>query len=168
MNELDRLIAIEGIRNIKASYWYFMDTKQWDKLGMVFTRDAVVDFRGERDLKPGEAYDRLTPVEQAVAEGDVAVARGRDNIVAFIRGVVEFWTTVHHGAAPIIDIIDQTNGKAIWPLFDYIDDGNHALKGYGHYHETYRPEEDGIWRIDTLQLTRLRSDGEHPAAFVPK
>jgi hypothetical protein len=41
--------------------------------------------------------------------------------------------------------------KLIWR------DGS-RLHGYGHYHETYRKEADGEWRIATLDLTRLRLD----------
>ena len=166
MNDVEKLLAAEGIRNIKATYWYAMDTKQWDLLKTVFSKNCIVDFRGERDLKPGESYAKLPPAEKALAEGDYPVQKGPENIVKYIKEVVEHWITVHHGAAPIITITGPDTGKAIWPLFDYIDNRKTSLMGYGHYHETYRKEADGVWRIETLQLTRLRMDGTHPAEFV--
>lgn len=162
MDPIDRLLAAEAVRNVKATYWYAMDMKDWEKLAGVFTPDAIFDMRGERAFSLGEDIADLPPVEEAIAQGDTAVTVGAANIAAFIRGVVEKWITVHHGHAAIIDVVAADRATAIWPLFDYIDDGKNALKGYGHYHEEYRREADGQWRISKVLLTRLRSDGTHP------
>jgi hypothetical protein len=161
MTDLDRLLAIEGVKKAKATYCYALDTKRWDLLATVFTRDAVVDFRGGRDLKPGEDYDLLPPVAQALAEGDITVARGNVAIAAFMRSAVSDWVTVHHGALPIIEITSADTATAIWPMFDLLDSGKDVQTGYGHYHDRYR-REDGVWRIQTMQVTRLRIEGEHP------
>ena len=165
MNDIERLIAAESIRKTKARYWYFLDMKMWRELGTTFTRDVIVDFRGERDVKPGGDYNAMPPVEKSLAEHDVAVQQGRDTAVKFIKDVVENWVTVHQGAAPIIDVTGPDSAKVIWPFFDYIDDGRHSLQGYGYYHETFRVE-DGEWRIASFQLRRLRWDGTHPFAPV--
>jgi hypothetical protein len=162
---VESLLAIESIKKLKAQYWYAMDTKDWALLASVFTEDAIVDFRGERDLAPGQGMDRLRPVEEALAAGDETTHKGRDNIVRWYTAVLEHWVTVHHGHTPIIDIVGPDVATAIWPLFDYIDNGRAAMKGYGHYHERYR-KENGHWRISHLALTRLRKDGTHPATFV--
>jgi len=166
MNDIEVLLAIESVRKVKAQYWYAMDRKDWKLLASVFTADAIVDFRGERDLRPGQGIDQLPPVEQALAAGDEAAHQGREAIVRWYIQVLEHWVTVHHGHAPIIDVLSPTSAKAIWPLFDYIDDGKNAMKGYGHYYERYRKEEDGRWRICYLALTRLHKEGTHPATFV--
>ena len=47
------------------------------------------------------------------------------------------------------DIIEWENGHP--------REGWKSIIGRGHYHETYRRTE-GIWRIATLSLTRLRLD----------
>ena len=156
------LLAIEGIKKTKATYWYALDTKRWDLLKSVFTSDAIVDFRGGRDLKPGEDYSQLPPVEQALAQDDPTVATGNAAIVVFMQNGVKGWTTVHHGSAPIIDVLAPDQATAIWPMFDILDSGVHIQTGYGHYHETYRCQDE-TWRIQTLQVTRLRIDGNHPA-----
>jgi hypothetical protein len=168
MEVIDKLVAIEAIRKTKATYWYAIDTKDWDLLSTVFHDGAVVDFRGERDLKPGESIDRLVPAEQALAAGDGAVIKGRDNIVAWLRTVATPLRTVHHGHAPIIEVTGPDEAKAVWPLFDYVDNGQTVMKAYGHYHETYRKTPDGHWAIRTLVLTRLRLDGHHPADFAAR
>jgi hypothetical protein len=157
MDDIYRLIATEEIRKTKATYWYAMDTKQWDLLGSTFTGDAIADFRGERDLKPGMSYDLLKPVENAIALGDPLALQGRDNIVNFLKSLLGPMKTVHLGAAPIIEITGPDSGNAIWPLFDFVDGGKGILKGYGHYHDTY-VLEDRFWRVQSLRLTRLRTD----------
>ena len=160
MDQLERLVAIEAIKNVKARYWYCMDVKDWAGLRDVFTDDAVFDMRGERAFARGASPDGLPPAREA---GDPMVIVGAEVIASFIRTAVESWTTVHHGHAPIIDVADSDCGTAIWPLFDYIDDGRRAMQGYGHYHEEYR-KVDGRWLISSVFLTRIRADGDHPSA----
>lgn len=161
----EQAFAIEQIKKCKAKYWYYMDMKMWDDLKMVFTTDAIVDFRGERDLKPGQPITMLPPVEEAIAAGDPGAYQGRDNFIPWYADLLGTWMTVHHGHAPIIDLTGEDTATGIWPLFDYISDGIKTMKGYGHYYEKYRVE-DGEWRIAYLALTRLRKDGVHPADFV--
>lgn len=162
MDAVEKLLAAEAIRNAKATYWYAMDMKDWDRLATVFTDDAIFDMREEFAFGAGEKLDPLPPIEESIAAGDPAVTVGARNIAAFIRNVVERWLTVHHGHAPIIDVESADRATAIWPLFDYIDDGQRALKGYGHYHEEYRPAGDGRWLISRVRLTRIRADGDYP------
>jgi hypothetical protein len=161
MDTAERLAAADAIRNTKATYWYAMDTKDWDRLAAVFTADAIFDMRGERAHSTGTPLSALPPIAQSIAEGDPAVTVGGSAIAGFIRSVVVDWVTVHHGAAPIIDVTGPDQAQGIWPFFDFIDDGRHALRGYGHYHETYR-KVDGRWLIASLVITRLRTDGVHP------
>jgi len=158
MTDVDRLLAIEGIRKAKATYWYAMDTKNWDLMRSAFTANALADYRGGRDftLQPD-----IAAAERALAQGHPAVIRGRDDIVSWNSRAVARWITIHHGHAPIIEITGPETGTAIWPIFDYTDDGQNALKSYGHYHDTYRVE-DGEWRIDTLCYIRKRVDGNLP------
>lgn len=43
MSDLERLVAIEEIKNLKARYFRAMDTGDWDVLQTVFATDAVFD-----------------------------------------------------------------------------------------------------------------------------
>lgn len=165
MDGLEQLLAIESIKKTKATYWYAVDKKLWDTLEMTFAEDATFDIRGERDLKPGESYDKLVPYAEAFAAGDELVKKGRKNIVAFISSVMQNWVSVHQGWGFIIDFIDDKSAKVIIPQIDYIDDGENVMKGHGHYYEVFRKEDDGVWRIAEFVLGRTRMDGSHPATF---
>lgn len=141
MDRIERLEAIEAIRNLKARYFRCMDMKQWDELRSVFTREMQV----------------LTPDGAVYAEGG-------DTYAASLRHSLENAVSCHQGLTGEIEIIDADNAKAIWPMQDVIEwDSEHpkmgwkSILGRGHYHETYR-REDGEWRIATLTLTRLRLD----------
>jgi hypothetical protein len=141
MDRLDRLEAIEEIRNLKARYFRLMDTKQWDALKDVFTSDMKV----------------ITPEGQVYAEGGETYA-------AALRRSLEHAVSCHQGLIGEIDIEDADHARAIWPMQDVIEwedrhpqAGWKSILGRGHYHETYR-RDGGAWRIATLTLTRLRLD----------
>jgi len=149
MNDTDRLLAIEAIRQLKARYFRLMDTKQWQPLAALFTADAVVDMRdsaGPRD-------------ESNLFIGGAA-------FVAALRGFIEPLVTVHHGHTPEIDITSDTTAQGIWAMEDklWLPDAAESalpfkhLHGYGHYHETYERGADGRWLIKSSRLSRLRID----------
>ena len=55
-----------------------------------------------------------------------------------------------------------TTARGVWAMEDLLslpDNLSQVLHGWGHYHETYE-RIGGQWRIKTLQLTRLRVDGQ--------
>lgn len=143
---IERLIAIEEIKQLKARYFRCMDTKDWPGLQSVFAPDAELDMRGE-------AADK-----SKAAEGLIF---GAANIMPFIRNAVLDLVTVHHGHMPEIEITSPTTAKGLWAMEDVLRWPEGAavktLHGYGHYHETYR-RLDGGWHIQTSRLSRLRVD----------
>lgn len=145
MDRLERLEAIEEIRNLKARYYRLMDTKQWDELKDVFTTDMQV----------------VTP------EGQV-YAQGGDTYAASLRHSLEHAVSCHQNLSGEVEIVDADNARAIWAMQDVIEwqdrhprTGWKSILGRGHYHETYR-REGGAWRIATLTLTRLSLDTVMP------
>jgi len=141
MDRLERLEAVEEIRNLKARYFRLMDTKQWDALRGVFTRDMQV----------------VTPDGKVWMEGG-------DNYAASLKFGLESAVSCHQGLTGEIEVVDSGNAAGIWAMQDVITwrdrhprEGWKAILGRGHYHETYR-REDGAWRIATLTLTRLSLD----------
>lgn len=144
MGDLQRLLAIEEISRLKASYFRCLDTNDWACLETLFTPDgqAVYNVEGSGDL--GTPDNPVT--------GPVAIA-------AFIQRGVEHLTTVHHGHMSEIEITSPTTATGIWAMEDIlqIPDGENTLQGWGHYYETYE-RIDGKWLIKTLRLTRLRVD----------
>jgi len=151
MDRLERLEAIEGIRNLKARYFRLMDTKAWDALADVFTPDMrVVTPDGRVWLEGGEAY------------------------AASLRFGLTDAVSCHQGLTAEIDVADDGTATGIWAMQDVIEwtdrhprEGWKAIVGRGHYHETYRRGDDGRWRISMLTLTRLRLDISWPEGHEP-
>ncbi|MDT3443169.1 MULTISPECIES: nuclear transport factor 2 family protein [unclassified Pseudofrankia] len=145
MDRIDRLEAIEEIRNLKARYFRCMDSKLWDDLSSVFTDDMKV----------------ITP------RGDVWMEGGA-NYAASLRSSLTAAVSCHQGFTGEIEILDERHATGVWAMQDVIEwadrhprEGWKSILGRGHYHETYRKER-GCWRIATLTLTRLRLDIEWP------
>lgn len=132
---------IEAIKQLKARYFRTMDTKDWAAMRQVFTDDVVID---------------------TTASGG-ALITGADEFMAFLGETIADATTVHHGHTPEITLTSDTTATGIWALQDIvIFPTGVRLDGYGHYHEQYRKEADGEWRIAASTLTRLHMDFKSP------
>jgi hypothetical protein len=141
MDDIERLVAIEEIKQLKARYFRCMDTKDWAGFEGVFTQEAVLDMSEEA--------------------GDVV--HGAPAIAAYVLGHVGAVETVHHGHMPEITVTSSSAASGIWAMEDVLrwPEGGpiRSMHGFGHYHETYE-RVDGEWRIASLRLTRLRRDFE--------
>jgi hypothetical protein len=151
MDVLDRLIALEEIKKLKARYFRCVDTKDWAGLAQTFAPDIRFDrTRAAVVRNPWTgAWNPPLPPEELILVG-------RDAVVAMVRRAVEHLYTVHHGHMPEIDVLTETTAKGIWVMDDVLRDQQHrrVLQGSGHYQDTYQ-RLDGGWTIKTCQLTRL-------------
>lgn len=150
MNDIDTLIACEDIRKAKAVYFRAMDTKQWNMLDDIFTQDIICDYRGAL----------RSPDQPAGEDEDKDLVSGLPAVKEYIRTGLAPLVSAHQGFMPEITIESADRASGIWAMTDYLllpDSPVKEIIGYGHYHETYR-QTDGIWRIATLRLTRLRVD----------
>lgn len=143
----EKVMEIERIRQLKSRYFRFVDTKDWSGLSTIFAMDAVFDARLATTVDKGSAGDPNW------------YAEGQDNIVAFIREVVEHRVTAHQGHNHEVEILNDNHARGIIALEDWIwtAPGNEAeliLHGWGFYEEEYRLE-GGEWRISRSVLTRL-------------
>lgn len=127
------LLDLEAIKTLKARYFRCMDSKDWPGLADCFTEDLVADF----------------------SKGPGMYCEGRDNYMAQISEILKDASTVHHGHMPEIELIDTDGATGIWAMDDIVIMPGVELRGWGHYHETYR-KEDGQWRIARIRLSRLR------------
>jgi hypothetical protein len=152
VDKWDRLIAIEEIKNLKARYFRFIDTKDPDSFAKLFALDAQLDMRFAFASAVANGGTAVSP-EQALP-----VIRGRDAIFAFARAGITNRISVHHGHMPEITIESETRARGIWAMEDNIwnapDEPALWLHGYGHYNESYERGAEG-WLIKSLQLTRL-------------
>jgi ketosteroid isomerase-like protein len=131
----------EAIQSLKARYCRLLDTKDWAVFADLFTEDAILDVTADTGQPP---------------------YHGRDTLIATIQAAVASARTAHQVHSPEIIITGDT-AQAIWAMQDrVIWDAGHSpispssgITGYGHYHELYRRDGDGTWRIASLTLTRL-------------
>ena len=152
MNDVERLIAIEAIKNVKARYFRYVDMRaDMETRATLFAPDATMFFP-EFHEKP----------------------MSRPELSKWASGFLEQSVTIHHGHLPEIEILSDTTAKAIWPMEDRIywtgDRGPGqptSMHGFGYYHETYE-KIDGEWKIKTLVVTRLRVTHKHPPAASPR
>ena len=149
MTELERLLAIEEIKALKARYFRGVDSKDAAVLRAVFCDGATTDFR---------------------SEAPTALLHDPD---AFTRGTLdtlEGMVTMHQGFLPEIEILSPTEAAARWPMSDRIwaRDGVparlpfKAFEGWGVYHDTYRRTAAG-WCIASTRLERTKVIIDPPA-----
>jgi hypothetical protein len=136
MDDATALLEIEAIKQLKARYCRYLDTKDWTAWRTLFSDD----FRSDT----------------AQAGGKVIV--GADEFVAFTHKSLGERATVHQVHAPEIELSSPTTAKGVWALEDVVRLAPGVnLRGYGHYRETYE-KVDGRWVITASTLTRLRED----------
>jgi hypothetical protein len=146
MDALERLIAIEEIKQLKARYFATLDGKDWRGLEGVFTDDAVMDLTEEMKHHGGGVDTGADPLSRTPA-----------GIVGFISGTIEHAVTVHEGHMPAIEPTGPEHATGTWQLHDWIQIGDSGFHGYGHYHDVYRKAR-GRWLIQSTRITRIRVD----------
>jgi hypothetical protein len=142
MDDTAALLEIESIKQLKARYCRYLDTKDWDAWRHIFTDDFLSD----------------------TSEAGGRVVKGADAFVAFTRRNIgkPSQPTVHQVHAPEIELTSATTARGVWALNDVVRLAPGLnLNAYGHYHETYE-KIDGQWRIKSSKLTRLREDIFNP------
>ena len=143
MTPLERLVAIEEIKQLKAKYFYAYDNKLWD-----MWRDEV--WAPDARLEVPEMGRDIAP---------------RDAMIAWVIEQSADQVSVHHGHTPIIETTSDTTATGLWAMEDRLyRSKEHPLNGdtayvlgFGHYHETYVKLDVG-WRIRSTRLTRLRTE----------
>ena len=136
MDDAATLLEIEAIKQLKARYCRYLDTKDWDAWRSLFSDD----FLSDTSLAGGK------------------VIRSADEFVAFTRKGLRSQATVHQVHAPEIELTSPTTASGVWALEDVVRFGPGVnLRGYGHYTETYQ-KVDGRWLIASSTLTRSRED----------
>jgi len=144
---------IEAIRQLKARYFRYVDTKQWSCFGDLFTEEAILDV----------PLVRKEPL------------RGRTAIVGAVSRNLGNLVTIHQGHVEEIEILDRNRARAIWPMSDLLlavtvpltpttarnSDPGDRYQGSGEYIERYERGADGRWRISRCELRRLHLETEH-------
>jgi len=138
------LASREHIKELKARYCRYIDTKQWQRLATLFTDDC-----------------RFEGLGSAPAGADVAT------FVAGVSSRLAPTISVHHCHMPELVATGPDTARGIWSMEDFVEwtdgstvketPGSRGFYGYGYYEEEYR-REGGRWKISFLRLARLRID----------
>jgi hypothetical protein len=131
----DKQNDVDAIKQLKARYFRFLDTKQWDQWRTVFSDD----FTGKFDGEEGQSFE----------------FGSADEIVAVNREILATVPTVHQGHTPEIAIKSPDTASGIWAMYDRVELPGAEFEGWGHYHEDY-VKVDGEWKISRIHLKRLR------------
>ena len=146
MTELERLLAIEDIKLLKARRDRAADTKDWALYLSLHAPDHV----SENDGFPrwGSAQEMIDNVSRLMGEHRI---------------------TVHHSHTPEITFETSTRAKGIWAMEDMIFDAESKellIHGFGFYHETYE-KRDGAWLFTSRRLRYYHTRRSPGAIFPP-
>jgi hypothetical protein len=130
----------EEIRDRKAKYCRYLDTKQFNDWETIFCTNARITYYGPDgevllDFKDITEFSRLT------------------------RALFETASTIHQIHNSEITLVSEMEAHAIWSIEDWhvysATAGSPAksMNGFGHYYETWRLV-DGLWKIERLELRR--------------
>lgn len=151
MDQLDRLLAIEEIKKLKARYFRCVDAQDAEGFANVFTPDGVLDMRFVNEAPNLAGTGPASAASTAVLEGRAAIVKA----VKAVRGL---WISAHHGHMPEIEFESDNRATGIWSMEDFVVNvpGTPEFKihGRGLYHETYERLQTG-WHIKYSKLTRL-------------
>lgn len=153
MTEIERLAAIEAIKQAKARYWRGVDLCDGELVRSVLAEDCELDYHG-CCADPQSGVDYLPSMNVTL--------RGRDQWVA--DGIARFGiVSVHQGHQSEIEITGPHTATGIWSFTDrmFFPAGGafSRLTGYGFYHETYAKSGEA-WQIKTTRITRIRVEAE--------
>lgn len=134
--DIQRLMDIEAIKQLKHSYFRCIDTGNIDELATIFHKDVAVNF-------VGGTYEW--------------VLNGRDEYLANIKHSFHRESIGHHnGHMPEIQIHSDSEATGIWYLADNMWMLNHKAftTGTAIYWDRYVKEE-GRWSIRETSYERL-------------
>ena len=132
------LVAIEEIRLLKYRYFSTLDLKEWDEFGDCLAEDIVARYGTQAMDKPVHYNTRADVVDFM-----------RENLGT---GII----TVHIANHPEITV-DGDTATGSWGFEDtvIVPDFKVKIRGAGYYHDTYRRDADGTWRISGTEYQRI-------------
>jgi hypothetical protein len=134
--DIQRLMDIEAIKQMKHAYFRCIDTANLEELGTLFHEDVTVRFKG------------------GTYEWNV---QGRQDYLKNISMSFSNESVGHHnGHQPEIQMLSETEATGMWYLADHMWILNHNAKTYGTaiYWDRYL-KIDGRWLIKDTSYERL-------------
>ncbi len=155
MTDLEKLIAMEAIRDTFAKKLRSMDLKQWDMYAAQHAEDAYSETW--KDSLPEDDQPVTADGQKGRVVGPQAIAAQLAKVFTHPSPI----TSVHHGHCTEIEFVSDTEARTISSMEDSLwwqnGDVEEHLHGYGHYYENFRKVGDR-WLITSRRLDRLRVD----------
>lgn len=142
MDLIERLSDRAELMDLKARYFRYVDSQDWDAFPGLFAEDASFS-----------APDDFDGVQMA----------GREAIVENIRQALHDVVSIHHGFTPEFWFASDSVASGIWVMEDFLWAGEQSIlpvshiHGRGHYHEEYIRSATG-WQFKSIELRRVRVD----------
>jgi ketosteroid isomerase-like protein len=137
---VERLLALEDIRLLRAQYCRFIDSRQFSRLAHVLTEDAVLD---------------MSPTGKVLG-ATVEPIHGRGNIIGMMEKVfVSLQKLLHVVTSPEIAFQDGEHATGVWRQETFIKENRPDIPGTGIAYATvfdgYRKER-GRWLIASVRV----------------
>ena len=134
-SDMNELLEIEQIKQLKARYLRGLDTNDWDTFAGSMTEDCRGRYNGGK-----LSFD------------------SREEIVAFMRDNLsgDKVLTLHQGHQPEVEIIDESHARGTWYLQDLVIHLEAGIRLYGSaiYRDVYR-KINGDWKISETGYQRV-------------
>jgi hypothetical protein len=135
MSDLERLVAIQDITQLKGMRDHALDMKDWAFYETLHAPDMYTH-------ADGVDYPPITSASE---------------MVKLVSGRLEGRKTAHLCHTPVITFESPTKAKGVWAMEDQLfwkqGDEDHWYHGLGFYHETYE-KRDGKWVFTSRILKR--------------
>lgn len=133
VSDLERLIAIEDIKVLKAQRDRTVDAQDWDLYETLHAPDHI---------SHNDGHQPWNSAAEMIA-----------NLKPFLAGMM----TIHHSQTPEITVETPTRASGIWALEDWVfwEGNDEWMQGFGYYYETYE-KRDGRWVFTSRRMKRLK------------
>lgn len=149
MNAIEKLSAIEELKQLKARYFRGVDSSDGDLVRSLLAEDCVLDYIG-CCTDPASGKDFIPAMNVVLRGRDAWLSDGMSKL-----GIV----SVHHGHNFEVAFDSDSTAQGIWSMTDrlYFPPGGafSLMIGFGNYFETYE-KIGGVWLLKTTRIKRIR------------
>ena len=145
MTDIEKLLILEDIKQLKYRYFRAVDLNDWDLLKTCMTKDCVARYDGGK-------YS----------------CDGIEELLKFLSGMNgPGLLSTHQGHHPEITIKDANTAEGVWYLQDMVINlaDNTTLRGAGFYEDHYVKQADG-WKIKFTGYERTYEEVEKRSEAV--
>jgi hypothetical protein len=137
---LERLLAIEDIKLLRAKYCRSIDSHTFDRLREVLTEDFLLD---------------MSPTGRVLGTEVMPIA-GRETVIGMMhQAFAPLRMLLHIVTIPEIEFQDAAHATGVWRQETFIKENRPELPGlglaYATVFDTYRKEAEG-WRIASVRV----------------